>query len=488
MKLINIIFTGILFMLSGCQRENPLVPSDHIPEYISLYDLQKQNTGNLNSYLISGIVISDRANHNTEPNTLILQEEVTLKVPEGEPAVRNFGIKLVFDKEHSFKMGDKIEVDISKLILTNEEGLMSIKAIPLTKAVKIGSGKVNVQFVNVEEVTKNFKKYAYQLISLADGKFTGSGRLTEPLLYTESETSLPLTILNTASFKNDEYSENMEMLEGILTYENNKPGLTIRNKDDIRTTDVTRVEVDNFDKLLPVKDPYSIENVYKGFYTNFTVSGSSGNYLFFSLRGGTGADAGFTTPKDYLYLGLSDNTTSGYYSVGYYTFQPLKGNFNTLRTITVTFAGSKVGPSDKITHAENTSLKNGIYTYDNYYSYYNKPQLESYVQISLSTRNEPYPMEVVSDKYTDTGVWHIVTFKVPTKREMLEKGVSQATIDDFMNSSEFSISNMSMSREGPQELIDTTTEQGSNYIKNVTTRHYGYNPIIISKIEYGYSK
>lgn len=488
-KILKILFIGFLFIVSGCQREDPLSPSDNIPEYISLYDLQKLSTGNMKSNLISGIVISDRINNNTSPNVLILQEEVTLKVPEGEQAVHNFGIKLVFDKAHPFNKGDKIEVDISKLVLINEQGIMSIKDIPVNKALKIGTGKVNAQFVSVEEVTKNFKKYAYQVISLADGKFYGSGKLTEPLLYEESGKNLPLTILKGASFENEEYTQNLELLEGILTVDNNKPSLTIRNKDDIGTTDVIRVEVDNFDKLLPIKNQYDLSNVFNGgFYTNITTSGSSGNYLFFSLKGATGADASFTSSRDYLYLGRSDDTQSGYYSMGYYTFQPIKGNFRTLRTITVTFAGSKIGPTDKIIEAENMALKNGIYTYENYYSYFNQPQAGSYVQVSLSTRNEPYPMEIISDKYTDTGVWHTITFKVPTKREMLAKGIPQATIDDFLNSSEFSVSNMSMSREAPMELSEMTTEQGSNYVKNITTHRYGYNPVIISKIEYGYSK
>ncbi|WP_343610966.1 hypothetical protein [Chryseobacterium oranimense] len=51
-----------------------------------------------------------------------------------------------------------------------------------------------------------------------------------------------------------------------------------------------------------------------------------------------------------------------------------------------------------------------------------------------------------------------------------------------------SVSNMSKPREGGMETSNTTTEQGSGYVKNTTTTRFGYNPVIISKIEYGYSK
>ncbi|GEM_PF-2492598 len=489
MKLIKILFIGCLFVILGCERENPLSPSDNIPEYISLYDLQKKGTGTLNSNLISGIVISDKANKNTSSNTVILQEEVILKVPEGEKAIQNFGIKLVFDHEHPFNMGDKIEVDISKLSFTNDQGMMSIKDIPVTKALKLGKGSVRTQFVSIEEVTKNFKKYVYQLISLGDGKFSGSGKFTEPLLYEETAGSLPLTILQGSSFENEDYTQNLEMLQGILTKNNDKPSLTIRNKDDISTTDVVRVVVDNFDKLLPLYNPYANTNIYgAGFYTNFTQSGQSGNYRFFSMEGGTGADGGFTSPRDYLYLGISDDTGSGYYSIGYFTFQPLKGNFENLRTITVTFAGSKIGPNDKIIDSEKKVLQNGTYTFTNYYSYYNTLRPDNYIQVSLDAYSAPFPIEVVSNKYADTGIWHTITLQLPTKREMILKNVTQEAIDAFLSSNVFSISNMSKPREGALETSETTTEQGSGYVKNTTINRYGYNPVIISKIEYGYSK
>jgi len=47
---------------------------------------------------------------------------------------------------------------------------------------------------------------------------------------------------------------------------------------------------------------------------------------------------------------------------------------------------------------------------------------------------------------------------------------------------------MSKPREGVMETSDTATEQGSGYVKNTTTTRFGYNPVIISKIEYAYSK
>ncbi|UWX61220.1 DUF5689 domain-containing protein [Chryseobacterium oranimense] len=489
MKLIKILCIGFLFMILGCERESPLSPSDSIPEYISLYDLQKKGTGTLSSNLISGIVISDRANKNTSPNTVILQEEVILKVPEGEKAVQNFGIKLVFDHEHPFNMGDKIEVDISKLSFTNDQGMMSVKDIPVTKALKLGKGSVRTQFVTIEEVTQNFSKYVYQLISLADGKFNGSGKFTEPLLYEETAGSLPLTILEGATFKNEDYTQNLEMLQGILVKNNDKPNLTIRSKDDVSTTDVVRVVVDNFDKLLPLYNPYDNTNIYSGgFYTNVTQSGQSGNYRFFSMKGGTGADGGFTSPRNYLYLGISDDTSSAYYSMGYFSFKPLKGDFEYLRTITVTFAGSNIGPNDKIIDSEKAVLQNGIYNYTNYYSYYNALQPDNYIQVSLDAYSAPFPIEVVSNKYADTGIWHTITLKLPTKREMILQNVNQDAINAFLSSNVFSVSNMSKPREGAMETSDTATEQGSGYVKNTTTTRFGYNPVIISKIEYGYSK
>ena len=133
---------------------------------MSITDLRALYTGTTTSgpqdKKITGVVISDRANANTDPKNIVLQDG-------------NSGIVVRFLAAHTFDLGDKVDVDVSGIELSEFNGLLQVNSVPANNAIKIGTGSVTPRTATISEILTNKEAWESTLVKIANATFTASG-------------------------------------------------------------------------------------------------------------------------------------------------------------------------------------------------------------------------------------------------------------------------------------------------------------------------
>ncbi|MBL7776674.1 MAG: hypothetical protein JNK66_00105 [Chitinophagales bacterium] len=111
---------------------------------------------------ISGIVISDNVNANCDPKNLVIQDSTG-------------GVVVRFTANHSFLVGDSVEVDVSGLTLTSYNGLLEFLNTPASACTKKGTGVVTPRVATVQQVLANADLWESTLITIQTASISGSG-------------------------------------------------------------------------------------------------------------------------------------------------------------------------------------------------------------------------------------------------------------------------------------------------------------------------
>lgn len=114
---------------------------------------------------IKGIVISDRTGKNLNSRNLFLQDGTA-------------GIVVRFEAEHSFNLGDEIEVIISEREISEFNKLLQVTNVPLANAKVIGTGRmVTPRKVTIAEINTNFNAWESTLVEISNATITGGTTL-----------------------------------------------------------------------------------------------------------------------------------------------------------------------------------------------------------------------------------------------------------------------------------------------------------------------
>jgi len=172
---------------------------------------------------IKGVVISDFENGNITGRNLVLQEGAS-------------GIVLRFDGNHSFALGDELEVSVSNLELSEFNGLLQVNNVPLSNAMVISSSNmITPTVVTVSDIQGNVEMYESTLVTINDAEITGSTTYNGSTTITDASGSLDMFTRGSASFSDASIPENIVNITGIVG-EFNSPQLSIRNLNDVEDT------------------------------------------------------------------------------------------------------------------------------------------------------------------------------------------------------------------------------------------------------------
>lgn len=132
---------------------------------ISIDSVRKLYTGapvpGPNSRKMKGIVISDKNNGNFQSRNLVLQE------------VNGDGITVRFTADHSFEMGDEIEVDISGQTISEFNGLLQV-AVPNNYAKFLTSGNtITPRVATVADILANANEWESTLVNVQAATLNG---------------------------------------------------------------------------------------------------------------------------------------------------------------------------------------------------------------------------------------------------------------------------------------------------------------------------
>lgn len=170
---------------------------------------------------IRGVVISDRANGNTDPKNLVVQDSTG-------------GIVLRFSSNHSFDVNDSVLVDVSGLTFTSYFGLYEVLNVPAANVTKLGSGTINPRVATTTDVQANSDLWQSTLIKINNATISGSDNLYKGTKnITDLSGTLPHFTRSTAGFANSSIPTATSSFTGIVGYFNG-PQLSIRGLYDVQ--------------------------------------------------------------------------------------------------------------------------------------------------------------------------------------------------------------------------------------------------------------
>ena len=145
--------------------------------------------------ILTGIVISDINNGNLTGRNLVLQD--------GEG-----GIVIRFDAEHSYALGEELEINVSLQELSEFNGLLQVNNVPLTNSNSKGMGTLPTpREATIKQVVDNLEEWESTLVRVKDvsfsgGTYDGAQTLTDPsgsmAMFTRSQATFAATAVPSA--------------------------------------------------------------------------------------------------------------------------------------------------------------------------------------------------------------------------------------------------------------------------------------------------
>jgi hypothetical protein len=177
-------------------------------------DLRAMYTGSItygpNGKRITGVVISDRSTNNLNGRNIYLQQGDGLS-----------GIVVRFDANHTFNLGDSIDVNVTGMELSEFNGLLQVNNVPLSYASVKATGKsITPRVATIADINTNFESWESTLVKILNiNSLTGgtSGKWSGSVNLTDATGSIVAFTTASASFANAAYPTTAQSLIGYLT-------------------------------------------------------------------------------------------------------------------------------------------------------------------------------------------------------------------------------------------------------------------------------
>lgn len=169
---------------------------------------------------ISGVVISDRANLNTDPRNMVIQDSTG-------------GIVVRFTANHSFDLGDVVTVNVGGQVLTTFNSLVQVNNVTLSVATKTGTGSITPRVATVAQVISNAAAWESTLVKIQNATISGGSTWSGTRTITDGTGNLTHFTRSQATFSGQTMPTGTVSFTGILSTFNS-PQLIIRNLSDVQ--------------------------------------------------------------------------------------------------------------------------------------------------------------------------------------------------------------------------------------------------------------
>lgn len=169
---------------------------------------------------VRGIVISDKDNGNWTGRNLVLQDE-------------SGGIVIRFTANHSFALGEDIEINISGQELSEFNGLLQVNNVPNANAISFGPGTMPAaREATIAEILNNLEEWESTLVKIISVTFTEGGTFSGSKTLDDGTGTIISFTRTDASFANDNVPTAAFTLTAVVSQFNDAQ-VTIRNLADI---------------------------------------------------------------------------------------------------------------------------------------------------------------------------------------------------------------------------------------------------------------
>ncbi|MBN1338867.1 MAG: choice-of-anchor J domain-containing protein, partial [Bacteroidales bacterium] len=174
---------------------------------------------------IQGIIISDVIAENISgKNAFILGDDGN-------------GVNLRFTDYHDYQLGDKVEINVSGIVMDEYNGLVQVQEIPLTRVIALGAATVPPPLErSIQQVTSDIDQYESKLVKFTNVTISGSGVYSGENTLNDGTGTIKLYTYNWASFANESYPAYAVDITGIVGQYGSSPQFYIRNLDDVVET------------------------------------------------------------------------------------------------------------------------------------------------------------------------------------------------------------------------------------------------------------
>ena len=439
-------FTIVLSMAACKKDKNEPTPTPPVDvKAIALTDLKALSTGASvkvpDGKKIAGTVISDVSSKNIDSKTVVLQETST-----------QTGIVITFDAAQTFALGDQLEINVSNQTLAQVNGEVILQNIPAANAKKTGTGTITAKATTVAAILANKAAVDGTLVTIAATELTGGdGKYTGTLTVSDGAGTIKSNVFAGATFENKDYPVSLSSFTGIVRINGTDTRVDIRKTDDVSSGDVIRLMTDDFSTATFAD--FQIGNTQIPFIND-------GASLFAHLSN----DDFLTKGRKYVYLPIpapynlrAQNPNDSKY-------------FSDLKTVTITFSGSKA-TGDFVPYPEE---------YPDFkwnFPVFNAATETVGVAIVIRGGNTVnYPIAIANVK--DLGVSHTLTVNIPRNIDDIKKALTKANYTGDLQSA-------------ADEILLTMNTTGTTIgFQNMSTAVSGSNttPVILEKVVFGFTK
>ncbi|KAA5534547.1 hypothetical protein F0919_07965 [Taibaiella lutea] len=190
---------------------------------ITIDSVRKLFTGGtvtLETYKITGVVISDKSTGNQQPQNLVLQQG-------------DRGIVLRFTGTHTFNLGDSLTVNVTGGALAEYNSLLQISGLQTGAAFKSGTGTIVPRVTTIAQINSNFEAWESTLVKIANVTFP-SGSYSGNKVISDGSGSITLYTIATATFANDNLPTGTKTITGITGQFGTTKQIQVRNLTDIQ--------------------------------------------------------------------------------------------------------------------------------------------------------------------------------------------------------------------------------------------------------------
>ncbi len=197
-------------------------------QLMSIRDLRALFTGTTtqapSDRKIRGIVISDRIGNNLNGRNAYVQ------ALDGSA-----GILVRFTANHSYNLGDEIEVDVSNQELSQFNGLLQINNVPLDRSAVVASGQTPVvRTTTINQINANAEEWESTLVRIVGATISGAGTpLSGNKTVSDATGSIPMFTQSYATFASATTPTGPVTLTAIVSDFNGRQ-LVLRNLNDIQ--------------------------------------------------------------------------------------------------------------------------------------------------------------------------------------------------------------------------------------------------------------
>jgi DNA/RNA endonuclease YhcR with UshA esterase domain len=191
---------------------------------ITIKELRNMFSGSavtLGAIAIEGTIVSDKNTNNINGQNIIIQDSTA-------------GIMVRFTGTHSFKLNDKVTINLKNGSLEDYKGLLQVNNASLSGATFIGNSPVTPREATIAEINANFEAWESTLVKIKGSQISGTpAQYSGNKTVTQSGNTITLYTMASASFAGTNYKTGTVDITGYLGQFNTTNQIQIRGEADV---------------------------------------------------------------------------------------------------------------------------------------------------------------------------------------------------------------------------------------------------------------